>query len=392
MSYYGFRSVMILYMSSGIVAMERSEALEIYGQFTGGVSISLVLGALAGDFLIGNRRAMIIGGILQMVGFFVIVIQNTDALFVGLILIVVGSGFYSSNLIAQFGKEYLGKTSLSDGGFTFFFLGINFAAPIGMSVVGPLVDYSFKWAFFAAGVTMLLSIVTLLFAKRKTGDREIVQNFARRSGLKIVIFFIGITSLYWVFHSLFYDLGYQNLLLSARREALFESISLRFDLPKSLSIITISFIAGVFWTYFYYNKVLKVILGFAFLALAILGNYRLGNNTYSFFIISTVFLGLSETHVAPVLYSAILDYAKPKYIATLFSLVRLPMNLMTPLVILWFSEILEDRDFLIIVGSSCCILIALIIWGFYNKSYGNPFRNFIRGTEKDKNQEMPLKK
>ena len=137
-AYYGFRGVFIFYLMSDIIGMERAEALEVYGQFVAAVFISMVLGALAGDFLIGNRRAMIIGGILQMGGFFILLIQNQTFLMVGSVITVIGSGLYSSNLIAQFGEEYLHKNTLSDAGFTFFFLAINIAGPIGVWIISPL--------------------------------------------------------------------------------------------------------------------------------------------------------------------------------------------------------------------------------------------------------------
>jgi len=67
-SYYGLRSLVVLYMVGGILKMENAEALSIYGWFTASIVFSKIIGAIIGDLVIGNKKAIIIGGIIQSIG------------------------------------------------------------------------------------------------------------------------------------------------------------------------------------------------------------------------------------------------------------------------------------------------------------------------------------
>lgn len=69
-SYYGFRALVVLYMVGETLKMERTEALTIYGWLIGSLVFSQIIGGLFGDLLIGNKKSIIIGGIIQAIGAF----------------------------------------------------------------------------------------------------------------------------------------------------------------------------------------------------------------------------------------------------------------------------------------------------------------------------------
>jgi len=64
-SYYGLRSLVVLYMVGEVLKMENAEALEVYGWFTASIVFSKIIGAIFGDLVVGNKRAIIIGAIIQ---------------------------------------------------------------------------------------------------------------------------------------------------------------------------------------------------------------------------------------------------------------------------------------------------------------------------------------
>lgn len=72
--------------------MDRTEVLTILGLFSGSLIVSKIIGALLGDLILGNRKAIIIGGIIQALGAFVLCISSTTALYLGLFLVVLGNG------------------------------------------------------------------------------------------------------------------------------------------------------------------------------------------------------------------------------------------------------------------------------------------------------------
>ena len=106
-SYYGFRALIILYMVGETLKMESDEAISIYGWLMGSLVFSQIIGALFGDLLIGNRKSVIIGGVIQAVGVFILCIPSTTGLYLGLFLIVLGNGFFTPNITSNFGKLYL---------------------------------------------------------------------------------------------------------------------------------------------------------------------------------------------------------------------------------------------------------------------------------------------
>jgi len=67
-AYYGLRSLVVLYIIGESLKMDSTEALNIYGWFTMLLMFSQIIGAILGDLVIGNRKSIIIGGILQILG------------------------------------------------------------------------------------------------------------------------------------------------------------------------------------------------------------------------------------------------------------------------------------------------------------------------------------
>ncbi len=96
-------------MIGEILKTERIEALNIYGVFTASFIFSKVFGAILGDLVIGNKKAIIIGAIIQSIGAFSLCIPSINGLYIGLSLVVLGGGLNVPNIISNFGKLYLNK-------------------------------------------------------------------------------------------------------------------------------------------------------------------------------------------------------------------------------------------------------------------------------------------
>lgn len=93
-SHYGIRALIVLYMIGETMNMEREEALSIFGWLSTILIFSKIIGGIFGDLLIGNRKSIIIGGIMQSIGAFSLCIPSTVGLYCGLLLMVLGSGFF----------------------------------------------------------------------------------------------------------------------------------------------------------------------------------------------------------------------------------------------------------------------------------------------------------
>ncbi len=332
-SYYGFRALVVLYMIGETLKMERTEALSIYGWFTTLLILSQIIGALFGDLLIGNKKSIIIGGIIQALGAFILCLPSVAGLYLGLFLVVLGNGFFSPNIISNFGKTYLNKTELLDSGFTIFYLAINLGSLLGVLLIGYLGEiYGYYIGFITSGILMLISIIPILLLKeKKLEEIEKIEFPKSKRIINILIAFI-VVGLFWGFYELSsirtFDIQLQLSEISTLDipNHLWQSLNSIFILP--ISIITI-----ILWTYSYSNQFFKLMLGFVFGVISfgilfLIPEVPTEQHTI-IYLISLLFLTISEIHIAPMIHSILTKYSSPKYLAILISLAFLPTRLIS---------------------------------------------------------------
>lgn len=372
-SYYGLRSLIVLYMIGGILKMENTEALSIYGWFTASIVFSQIIGATLGDLLIGNKKALIIGGIIQSLGAFSFCIPSTTGLFIGLFLVVLGGGLYTPNIISNFGKLYLDKTKLLDSGFTIFYFAVNIGAFFGVVSIGYIGEkYGWNIGFVIAGIIMLLSIIPILFSKNKEIEPTIENKTTiSKRIINISIAFVTV-GLFWAIYELgnirVFDLQLQLSEISTLGipKSMWSSISSVFILPISL-------LAIVLWTYFYSTQFFKLMIGFIFGAISF-GLLFLIPETPNeqhiiLYLISLLFLGVSEIHIAPIIHSILTKYTNPKYLAILISLAFIPTRLFSFIIGLFNEGLYEKPTVAVLIGviAMTILSIGLIIFNQINK-------------------------
>lgn len=346
MSYYGFRSLIVLYMIGESIQMEKKDATAIYSWFIGSIVYSQIIGALFGDLILGNRKSIIIGGIAHAIGIVILCISSTTSLYLGLFLIVLGSGFYTPNVTSTFGKLYLSKTKLLDSGFTIFYLAINLGAFLGVLLIGYLGDtFGFKIAFITSGLLMLLSIVPFIALQKNEEYNNYSGEHLISNKISNIILGILAVTLFWGIYEIsnirIFDLQMYFSEISAMNISnnLWHSIN---------SIITIPFslIAIVVWTFFYNSQFVKLIFGFAFGAISygliyLIPEVPTEDNILLYFV-GLLFLGISEIHIAPIIHSILTKYSNPKYLTILISLIFLPSRLFAPLFGLFSNNFNEN--------------------------------------------------
>ncbi|MEP1487486.1 MAG: MFS transporter [Algibacter sp.] len=380
-SYYGLRSLIVLYMVGGILKMENAEALSIYGWFTLSLVFSQILGAILGDLLIGNKKALIIGGIIQSLGAFSFCIPSNTGLYIGLFLVVLGGGLYTPNIISNFGKLYLNKTKLLDAGFTIFYLAVNFGAFFGVMSIGYIGEkYGWNFGFVIAGIIMLLSIIPILFLK----DKKIEQTTEDKSTLneriiKISIAFV-IVGLFWAIYELgnirFFDLQLKLSEISTLNisKSIWASLNSVFTLP-------ISILAIIVWTLFYNSQFFKLMLGFifgiiSFGILFLIPEVPTEQHTI-IYLLSLLFLGISETHIAPIIHSILTKNSNPKYLAILISLAFIPTRLFSIIFELFNDKFYDTPTLGLKLGiiAMTIVGIGLIVYVWWNKKRPATYKN-----------------
>ncbi|PWH83795.1 hypothetical protein DIS18_04380 [Algibacter marinivivus] len=355
-SYYGVRSIIVLYMVSETLQMSNQEALVIYGWFSVFVGLSKVLGAFLGDLLIGNKTTILVGGALQALGCFILCYKSLISLYIGFVLIVLGSGLFTSNTIAQFGKKYLNKPKLLDAGFSLLFVAINLGSLLGVLAIGYFTDLGFNYGFVAAGILITLATVFVFF----TSENKEVMLFNHKSIIlnKKLLYIISVIILSAIFWSI-YESTYFSVYTI--QEKVFDGINI---IPKAylsaglnsyFGIIIITILVLI-WSYVYTNSFFKIFLGLIVSALSfmILLFIPETSNALSLFIFSAFLLSFGEMLISPILYSIATRFSNPKYLAIVLASVTIPSMLFYKI-----SGIIGEHY--VEIGSSVILISSIII-------------------------------
>lgn len=164
MSYYGMRALLVIYMTAtlqdgGSLFFTVASATAIYGIYTGSAYLMGLPGGWIADRLIGGQKAVWYGGWIIMFGHIVLAIPVTGSFYIGLILVVLGTGLLKPNIGAMVGQLYSQEDQRRDSGYTLYYMGINIGSIIGYMVTGAFQQYmGWHWAFGAAAVGMAIGL------------------------------------------------------------------------------------------------------------------------------------------------------------------------------------------------------------------------------------------
>ncbi|HVS16273.1 MAG TPA: peptide MFS transporter [Thermoanaerobaculia bacterium] len=169
-SYYGMRALLVLFLTDtarGGFGLETQTATAIYGLYTFGVYVMALPGGWVADRLIGTKRSVLYGGIVIALGHYCLAIQNQSTFFVGLALIVLGTGLLKPNVSAIVGDLYPEGGARRDAGFSVFYSGINVGAFLGQ-LVCPFLGEKYDWhlGFGAAAIGMTAGVIQYALGQR----------------------------------------------------------------------------------------------------------------------------------------------------------------------------------------------------------------------------------
>jgi POT family proton-dependent oligopeptide transporter len=172
-SYYGMRALLILYLidtTTGGFGWSQQSASRLYGWYTGLVYLTPIIGGWLADRYLGTAKSLVIGGIVISLGHFTMATDTHLTFFAGLVLIIIGTGFFKANVSTLVGQLYKENDPRRDAGFTIYYIGINTGAFFGPLVCGWLAAnprFGWSWGFGAAGVGMALGLITFLLLRKK---------------------------------------------------------------------------------------------------------------------------------------------------------------------------------------------------------------------------------
>ena len=174
-SYYGMRAILILFMTASVehggLGFPTSKAGSIYGLYTAMVFLMSMPGGWIADRILGPRRAVFLGGIVIAAGHFSMAIPTLGSFYLGLGLIVIGTGLLKPNMSTMVGGLYSLEDARRDAGFSIFYMGINLGAFLSPLVCGYLGEnINWHYGFSAAGVGMTLGLIQYAFGAKYLGS------------------------------------------------------------------------------------------------------------------------------------------------------------------------------------------------------------------------------
>ena len=178
-TYYGMRALLVLFIVAATdganpgFGMTRQESGSIYGLYTGAVYLFSLPGGWVADRLIGQRNAVFWGGVIIMIGNFILSIPGNPPLFyLGLCVIVVGVGLLKPNISAIVGELYRDLPGAKrDAGFSIFYAGINLGALLAPLIAGTIGEaWNWRGGFFCSGLFMGFGLVLYKIQEKYLGD------------------------------------------------------------------------------------------------------------------------------------------------------------------------------------------------------------------------------
>ena len=172
-SFYGMRALLILYLTQHWLFSD-GESTVIYGAYGSMVYVAPVLGGWLADRYLGQRKAVLFGGILLTLGHIAMAVEGDggqgdpalNVFWLALALIIIGSGFLKANISVMVGQLYKLTDPRRDAAYTIFYMGINVGAAAGTILAGYL-GQTIGWAygFGAAGIGMFVGLVVFVLGK-----------------------------------------------------------------------------------------------------------------------------------------------------------------------------------------------------------------------------------
>jgi len=349
-SYYGMRAILVLYLISSMsgdnpgYGWDESDALVLYGWYTMAVYVMSIPGGWLADRFWGQKKTVLIGGLLLCAGHGILAVDHIYAFYAGLALIVLGVGGLKPNISTMVGGLYPPGDERRDKGFTIFYIGINIGAFLSALIVGYLGEnYGWHYGFGLAGIGMLVGQAVFMWGRKflegvgeNTTDLSPAEIEARNKPLNSVerdrmkVMFISFL-LIIVFWGSFEQAGGLMNIYTKQKTDLFIGF-LDFTVPASwfqsvnaFFIITLGVPIASFWIWWQhkgkepsslFKMAIGVIImgwGFLFMSAASLQFEAEGSSAMYWLVLAYLFHTVGELCASPVALSFITKLAPLKY-------------------------------------------------------------------------------
>lgn len=174
-SYYGMRALLVMFLTASLMdsgwGWPEENAYALFGSYTALVYLSTMLGGYFADNIWGYRKAVIVGAVLMTLGHGAMALETTASIYIGLTLLVFGSGFFKPNMTSIISHMYAERPQKKDGAYTIFYMGVNAGAFLGILLCGYLGEkVGWSIGFGLAGIFMLFGMLQFWLSQGIFGD------------------------------------------------------------------------------------------------------------------------------------------------------------------------------------------------------------------------------
>jgi len=348
-SYYGMRALFVLYLTTETVdknpglGWTSGEALALYGWYTMLVYVASIPGGWIADKFLGQKKSVLIGGILLVAGHSVLAIEEMWAWYSGLGLIIAGVGMLKPNISTMVGGLYKQGDIRRDKGFTIFYIGINLGAFLSSLIVGYVGEvHGWHYGFGLAGIGMALGLLQYLLGQKylshvgnflgtseKVEDKEAMKKPLTKVEKDRVIVLLISFLLVIVFWGAFEQAGgLMNIYANEKTDRMlmgFEVPASWFQSLNAMFIIFLGTSVALYWA----NRKLKgkvssslfkmiiglIVMGtgFFFMTAAAIEFNNDGGSAMYWLVLAYLFHTIGELCISPVALSFITKLAPVKY-------------------------------------------------------------------------------
>lgn len=355
-SYYGMRALFTLFLVAETTSdnagfgWTNDEALALYGWYTMLVYMSSIPGGWIADRFLGQKKTVMLGGLLLCIGHTVLALNSEISFYVGCLFIILGVGGLKPNISSMVGGLYKPKDERRDLGFYIFYMGINiggFIAPIICGYVGEKINWHYGFGLAAIGMLVgqivyiwgqkYLKNVGNLISKKNEKDREILNKpltRIERDRVKVLLISFLLIILFWAAFE--QAGGLMNLYASQKTDrdffGLFTIPASVFQSVNSFFIIVLATAVGAFWLRWRKKGneasslfkiaigIIIMALGFGFMSAAAAESDSTGSSAMYWLILAYLFHSIGELCSSPVSLSFITKLAPLKYASIIMGL------------------------------------------------------------------------
>ncbi|SDS50785.1 peptide MFS transporter [Gramella sp. MAR_2010_147] len=347
-SYYGMRALFTLFLVAETTAdnpgfgWTNQEALELYGWYTMLVYVSSIPGGWVADKLLGQKKTVLLGGILLCIGHSVLAFDSEMTFYIGCLFIILGVGGLKPNISSMVGGLYKQGDERRDLGFYIFYMGINiggFLAPIACGFLAQ--KYGWHWGFGLAAIGMFLGQVVYmwgqkhlkhvgnLISRKNEADKAILDKpltSIEKDRVKVLLLSFLLIILFWAAFE--QAGGLMNLYAQQKTDRTILGFTVPaswFQSINSFFIITLATVVGSFW--FKWKKkgkeassifkmamgIIIMAVGFGFMSMASVQYEETGSSAMYWLVLAYLFHTIGELCASPVSLSFITKLAPLKY-------------------------------------------------------------------------------